>query len=84
MAAAKDHYNLLPQRGVKRLLFNHTLTLFYRQDFVSVQVGNLVHYATGPADFYRIYFRSFLEAEVQAQIVLRKITGATMNFVHLS
>jgi hypothetical protein len=39
--------------------------------------------AIGPADFHGVHFRGGAEAEVQAEIVLRKIAGAAADFAEL-
>ena len=53
-------------------------------DGVSRYILKAFDFAAGPADFYRLDFCGFAEAEVEAQIVLRKIAVAAADFCHLA
>ena len=60
-----------------------SLTFDNGVDLVGVKVAELFQFAVGPANFHSFYFWGSAQAEMQAQIVLRKIAGAAAYFVEL-
>src|SRR5262245_23985178 len=65
------------------ILFDESLALFDRQEFVSIHVRYLVNHAARPANFNEVYFHPLLQAEVQPKVVLRYITPAASRFANL-
>src|SRR5215213_3878734 len=74
----------LTARGrLQIFLRDDALTLFDGQDFVGGRARYLLGRAAGPADFYQVYLRPLLKAEVEAQVVLRGVARAAADFVRL-
>src|SRR5882672_8594623 len=56
---------------------------FYEDDLIGLDVLQGLHQAAGPADFEQLHLGRLADAEVDAQIVLRKIPAAAAHFVNL-
>src|SRR5205814_3077931 len=87
VSAIDDHANSLWRLGglgrIELLRADDAFTLFDEDDLVGLDVFERFDEAAGPADFEELDGFGFTNAEVDAQIVLRKIAAAAVDFVDL-
>src|SRR5437660_3531025 len=87
VSAINDHANSLWRLGglgrIELLGADDAFALFDEDDLIGLDVFQRFDEAAGPADFEKLDGFGFADAEVEAQIVLRKIATAAADFVDL-
>src|SRR5437660_12263671 len=87
VSAINDHANSLWRLGglgrIELLGADDAFALFDEDDLIGLDVFQRVDEAAGPADFEKLDGFGFGDAEVEAQIVLRKIATAAADFGEL-
>src|SRR5579863_2276474 len=71
-------------RRLKRIGLQNFAALFHDIQPVYVQVFDLIDLTAKPADFEHIHLGSLIQTEVNARIVLRKITAAAAQLFDLN
>src|SRR5258708_3044547 len=72
--------------GLLRIEFHRAhdaFAFFYHDHLVRLDLLQGFHQAAGPANFDQLYLLRLADAEVHAQVVLRKIAAAAAHFIDL-